>query len=368
MLIAAGILLTIASAITLLVTQLVIDAHAVGGADAMGLIVVIAVLMAQWLTIVAAALFAARRGVLQWIHPSRVVQGVAASLWLVMLGVVSASTVVMAYGPDSEVMVPWAFGLAVVVPAALIAGIVSALFLASTTARALPWRAVALVITAGAAVGALQMFRLEARAESDTRAALDRAEQEGAQFNAARRTAFEALAPTAPLHDWLPWLQLSDDTGQRAITAVRARPTLEQDVAAMLRSDEAPEALRFMWLWMPDARSGLAAPARDAIATLPEWAEHLLSMPVSPSGSDDAAMVPSLRPADLSDLAQAAIVIADTYKDSGLDFESAVAAFSRTLDRHALPEERLGEDRTYQPRAFLNTWVKNRAATRSGRE
>ena len=47
----ARILLALAALITLLVALVVADAHPVGGADAMGLIVVIPVLMAQWIVL-----------------------------------------------------------------------------------------------------------------------------------------------------------------------------------------------------------------------------------------------------------------------------------------------------------------------------
>ena len=368
----AGILLALATLFTLLVVQLVADAHPVAGADAMGLIVVIPVLMGQWLVLAGGVLVAARRGALGWIHRSRVAQAIAASLWLAALGVTSSIAVVMAYGPRSDALVPWAFGLAVAVPAVLIVGTAASLLGASSgTSAARPWRLGAFVITLIVGAGALQMFRLEYAADAVARETMAVAERESAQFSPVRRGAFEALAPTAPLHDWLPWVQLSDDIGKLAIAAVRARPTLEQDVAAMLRSDEAPEALRFMWLWMPEPRSALAAPARDAIAMLPAWAEHWLSVsqiwrsPTSPVDSPDA--VPALQPVDLTDMAQAAIVIAETYKSSSLDFETPIAAFFRVLERSALPDARLGEDPTYQPRAYLRTWLDSRAAGRGGR-
>lgn len=41
-----------------------------------------------------------------------------------------------------------------------------------------------------------------------------------------------------------------------------------------------------------------------------------------------------MRPVDLGDMAQAAIVIADGYASSGLDVERPIAAIARTLERH----------------------------------
>ncbi len=114
--------------------------------------------------------------------------------------------------------------------------------------------------------------------------------------------------------------------------------------------------------------SALASPARDAIATLPEWAERWLATPPTPGSPVDAQdPIPAARPIDLSDMAQAAIVIAGCCESTGLDFETPIAAFLKALERHALPEERLGEDRTYQSRSFLRGWLERRAEQRSGR-
>lgn len=371
MLLIANILLALATLITLLVAQIVADAHPVNGADAMGLIVVIPVLMAQWAVIAGAVLIAARRGGLSWMPASRGIQALAAVLWCAAVGLTASSTVVMGYGPSSAAIVPWAFGLAVIVPVVVIAGTAWSLHVAAGgSGQALRWRLGVGVLTLCAGAAALQMYRLESAFEKEAAAAAAVADRQRAEWDAAHARAFAALPATAPLREWMPWMQASDDVGSRAIAAVRARPTLEQDVAAMLRSDEATEALRFMWLWMPEPRSALAEPARDAIATLPEWTERWLATPPRPPESpvDSPDPIPALRPVDLSDMAQAAIVIADGYKSSGLDFDTPIAAFARTLERHALPEDRLGEDPTYQPRAFLRTWLEGRARTLIGRE
>lgn len=367
----AGILLALATLITLLVVSLVVDAHPVGGADAMGLVVVIPVLFAQWATLAGAVSIAAGSGALGWVQSSAVVRSIVAFVWVALVGAIAASAVLLAYGPDSDVVVPWAFALSVGVPAVLIVGTAASLFGASSGTRvALPWGVGAIAVTMVAAAGAAQMFRLEYEAARVRRAAEIVEERERAAWRDAREHAFAALPATAPLRSWLPWLETSDDVRPRAIAAVRARPSLERDVVEMLHSDDAPEALRFMWLWLPEPHSALAAPARDAIATLPEWAERWLSAPrlPAPSPVDAPDPVPVLRPVDLDDMAQAAIVIADKYESSGLDFDTPIAAFSRVLERHALPEERLGEDPTYQPRAYLKTWLDGRAAQHRDRD
>lgn len=271
MITAARILLGLAALTTLLVAVLVSDAHPVRGADAIGLVVVLLVLVVQWFLLVGPVFIAARRGALAWLHSSNLGQALAALVWLTGAGVTASAAVVMAYGPNSDIMVPWAFVLAVGVPAIVIAGLALSVREGTLSAGAArPARLGAVALTLLVAVGAVRMLRLELAAEREVQAAIAVQEQEREQFDTARRAAFEALPPTAPLQDWLPWLQLSDETGRRAVAAVRARPTVEQDVAAMLRSDDAAEALRFMWLWMPDVRSTLAEPALDAMATLPE--------------------------------------------------------------------------------------------------
>lgn len=361
----AGILLALATLITLLVVSLVVHAHPVGGTDAMGLVVFIPVLFGQWATLAGAVSIAAGSGALGWIRSSPVVRSIAAFVWVGVVGAIASIVLLLAYGPDSDVLVPWAFALSVGVPAMLIVGTAAALFRAPSGTRVvLPWGLGAIAVTMVAASGTLQMLRLEYEAARVRRAAAVIEERERAAWSAARERAFAALPAAAPLRSWLPWLETSEDVRARAIAAVRARPSLEGDVVEMLHSDDAPDALRFMWLWLPEPRSALAAPAHAAIATLPGWAERWLSAPPpaapSPVGAPDP--VPVLRPVDLDDMAQAAIVIADRYESSGLDFDTPIAGFSRVLERHALPEEQLGEDPTYQPRAYLKTWLDGRAA------
>ena len=132
----------------------------------------------------------------------------------------------------------------------------------------------------------------------------------------------------------------------------------------MLRAPgEAPVALRFLWLWMPDPPASLADPIHEAIAGLPAWAERHITAragaaPVGANGETGAPDdLPRERPVELSDMAQAAIVLADKYAQSGLDFVTPIRAFDEVLTRHALPEEQLGSDITYQPRSYLETWL-----------
>lgn len=362
----ANALLALAALLTALVALLVAEARHVGGADAMGLVVVPMLLGPRWLALASATGIAARRAALDWIHPSPAVQATVAIPWLALAGLASFSSVIVAHGPHSAAFKPLAFALAVVVPAAVTAGAAIALN-GAPSARSSPatWRLAAGALSLAVGAGALAMGRVEWSDARETRAAQVAADEARQAWLAEQHRTLQALSPQAPLREWLPWLNVSPvELQQRALDVVRARPTLEQDVAEMLRGDEAPLALRFMWLWMPDSPASLAEPARAAIARLPGWAEGYLSQPPTPPDTADPDHLrdefPPRHPVDLSDMAQAAIVIADRYRASGLDFVTPVRAFADVLARHALPEERLGEDVTYQPRAYLDTWLRDR--------
>jgi hypothetical protein len=273
----------------------------------------------------------------------------------------------MAHGPDSQAFKPWAAVLAVVVPGMVAAGV--AVALNARPASPAVWRLAAGAVTVVVAAGGVTMARAEWAHERQVRASVEAAAAERQQWLAGKRSQLQALSPQAPLRDWLPWLNVQiDELREPALAAVRARPTLEADLAAMLRGEEAPLALRFMWLWMPDPPAGLAGAAHQGITGLPAWAERYLDAPIAPAPVDDdeggspGDGWPVVRPVDLDDMAQAAIVLADKFRASGLDFVTPIREFDGVLRKHALPEEQLGEDATYQPRAYLDTWLRQRAA------
>ena len=357
------LLLGLASLLTLPVVLLVIDARHAAGANAMGLVMVPMLLAPRWLALAGAVAIACRRSALGWIHPSRAWQAVVAFGWLALSGAASIASVMMAYGPDSASFKPWAFALAVVVPVCVVAGTVMAIGGPSGSNAA--WRLAAAAVSLVVVSGGATMWRAEWMREREVRAAAAAANDEQQRWLAAQRRALQALSPQAPLREWLPWLNASiDELRDPALAAVRARPTLEQDVAAMLRAPgEAPVALRFLWLWMPDPPASLADPIHEAIAGLPAWAERHIAAragaaPVGANGETGAPDdLPRERPVELSDMAQAAIVLADKYAQSGLDFVTPIRAFDEVLTRHALPEEQLGSDITYQPRSYLETWL-----------
>ena len=365
----ANVLLGLAALVTVLVALLVADARPASGPDAMGLVVVPMLLTPRWLALAAATGIAARRRALDWVHPARAVQATAGVVWLGLLGVASITSVFMAYGTHAATFKPWALVVAVAVPALVIAG--TAVRLngrpGPSTQRAL-WRLAAGLVSLVVAWGSLVMWRVDWADRRAGLAAQEVAAAERARWLAEQQRKFDALSPRAPLGDWLPWLNVSPEFRDPAVAAVRARPTLEQDVAQMLRSGDAPAALRFMWLWMPDPPASLAAPARDAIATLPGWAEQYLANPPPPerfTAHDDGSpeVFPPPNPVDLSDMAQAAIVIADKYAASGLDFETPIRAFADALARHARPEAQMSDDVTYLPRSYVQTWLEGKPSS-----
>ncbi len=371
MIILANLLLAVAALLTFLVALLVADARHVGGADAMGLVVVPMLLAPRWLALAGVVAIACSRSALGWVHASRTAQAVLCLAWLGLAGAASFASVLMAHGPDSQAFKPWAAVLAVVVPGMVAAGL--AIALNARTASPAVWRLAAGAVTVVVAAGGVAMARAEWAHERQARASVEAAAAERQQWLAGKRSQLQALSPQVPLRDWLPWLNVHiDELREPALAAVRARPTLEADLAAMLRGEEAPLALRFMWLWMPDPPATLGGAVHQGISGLPAWAERHLEERIAPApvdgdeGEASGDGWPAARPVDLDDMAQAAIVLADKYRASGLDFVTPIREFDGVLRKHALPEEQLGADPTYQPRAYLETWLQRRAARAPG--
>jgi hypothetical protein len=365
MTILANVLVGLAALLTAFAGLLVADARHTTGPDTMGFIVVPLLLAPRWLALSGALLIAARRGGMAWVHPARGWQGAAALAWMALAGIASFGAVLMAYGPHSRAFRPWAWALTVIVPAVVAAAAAVLINGSARRGSARTWRLAAGLVSLVVALGGLAMFRVDRadRLRADAARAADDAAR--ARWLEEQRGALASLSPEAPLRDWLPWLNVSvDDLREPALAAVRARPTLERDLAAMLRGEEGPLALRFMWLWMPDPPPGLAEPALTAIAALPAWAERYLADPPRPAeeSGDPPPAFPPEPTVDLSDMAQAAIVIADKYRASGLDFATPIRALAETLGRHAKPESELGSDLTYQPRGYLDTWLEQQAA------
>ncbi len=357
----ANLCLAFAAMLLLPVGIMVFEARRVTGEYAMGLVVVPMLELVQWVLLTGALVLAARRERLSWLHHARSVPIVVGAAWLALLGVAATVAVFMAYDPITSPFRLWSVTLALVLP--LFVVIVLGALVNSTNALfdARTWRAIASALSLMLALGAGAMFRVAWAQKQQHEASRAVADSVQSDWETAQRKRFAALSNDAPLIEWLPWLETSiSELQQQALAAVRRRPTLTTELTSMLRSDRAPVALRFMWLWLPNPPVELAAPTRDAITTLSAWAERRLAAPrTSPIDTtrETLSLGPHSPEVGLDEMAQAAIVLADAFRSSGLDFVAPIRSFNATLQQHALPESQLADDDTYQPRAYVTTWL-----------
>lgn len=363
------VLVGLAGLVTALMVLAVSELRPVAGADAMGLVVFPLVLSVRWLALAGALLIAVSRGGFAWLAPGRATQALVILAFHLAAGAASLASIFGAVGPHSAELRPWAVVLSVVVPAAVIAAAAIALNAGERTlVPPLAARVAGGVLLAVVAWGGVTLWRFDRADRGERAASLAAAEAERARWMQTQRDTLQRMSPQAPLAEWLPWLDGSiEELVTPAVNAIRARPALNRELEAMLRSDDGPRALQFMWLWVPDPPAELAPAVRDAIVALPPWALRSLDesrqagpgRDAGPDGDD----YPPRRPVDLSSACQAAIVLADKYADTGLDFRGPIEDFLRALESKALPEEQLGSDPTYQPRAYLRDWLARRAAT-----
>jgi hypothetical protein len=359
-----NLLLGLAALVTGLMALSVSEFHPVSGPDAMGLIIYPMILSVRWLALAGALGIGVSRGAFAWLAPARGVQGVAIGAFHLAAGAASLASVIGAFGAHSAEVRPWAVVLSVVVPAVLV--IVAASGVNAGGRVPMPARGArvaAAVLLAVVAWGGLTMWRFDRADRASQAASQAEAQAERARWMQAQRDKLQRMSPQAPLIEWLPWLDGSiEELVTPAVGAIRARPELTRELEAMLRSEDAPRALQFMWLWMPDPPRELAPAVRDAVAGLAPWALRSLETPRPASdgsvrGGDEDDDYPPRRAVDLSSACQAAIVLADKYKDTGLDFRGPVADLLRALETKALPDEQVGSDPTYQPRAYLRDWL-----------
>ena len=359
-----NVLVGLAGLVTALMVLAVSELRPVSGADAMGLVIFPVVLSARWLALAGALLIGVSRGGFAWLAPGRGTQTLVLLAFHLAAGAASLASILGAVGPHSAELRPWAVVLSVVVPTVLV--IVAASGINGGGRVLVPARAArvaAAVLLAVVAWGGLTMWRFDRADRASQAASQAEAQAERARWMQAQRDKLQQMSPQAPLLEWLPWLDGSiEELVTPAVAAIRARPALTRELEAMLHSEEAPRALQFMWLWMPDPPRELAPAVREAIAGLPGWALRSLETPRAASegsvGADDGGDdYPPRRAVDLSSACQAAIVLADKYKDTGLDFRGPIADLLRALETKALPDDQLGSDPTYQPRAYLRDWL-----------
>lgn len=352
-------LLIIAGLCTMLMVPVVVDLRRVSGADAMGLLTVFAVMAPRFAALAAAIAIAAARGGFPWLGTSRGVQAALGLGFHTLAGLASLASVAAAVGPDSEAVKAWAYVFAIGFPAATIVAVAMTLGREPASIPAVAWRGAGIVLVAVLGAGGWTMWRVDQARQTDTEAQVAAMQAERDQVHARRLAALAAMSPQAPLGAWLPWIDSSDDEVRtRALDAVRARPALGAELAEMLRGPEAVRALRFIWLWMPDARPELADPVRDAFAAMPVWAEHVLDSPPSPGQArDEEQAPPEPRVIDLSSACESAVAVATYYRNSGVDFSPAFTELLTRLEARALPAEQYAEDPTRDCRDFLRVWL-----------
>ncbi len=373
MVIVVNILLLIAMLLTVATVPAVLSLRHLQGDSAVGVILYFLLLTPRWVCIAIALALASKRRAFGFISPSTGRQLASVIGFHTLAGVVSIAAVVMGTGPHSDAFKPWALVLSVLLPAIVIVATFFAL--ARTTSggalAVLPWRLGATAVLAVVGAGGTTIWWTDRADRLESRAYQAASEAKHAHWMHTQLDKLNALPPDAPLAAYFPWLGLSiDELRDPALARVRARPHLNDDLAAMLRSDHAVDALQFMWLWMPDTPAELAQPVRDAIATLPAWTQRTLD--ASPATSQDASSstaasneewdettpFPPPEPVDLWSLSQATVVLATRYQDSGLDFRTPIQQMMDVLQARKLPDDEFASDPTYQARAYLETWLK----------
>jgi len=343
----AGIaLLLLALGMTFLYIPVATTIRPVSGPDAMGLIGPIFLSGARALCLAAAIAIAASRGGFAWVHASRGAQWLALTALLagsVALELWALAAATGSYGVPARA---WVTAFAVVSPLAIL------LLTAAGLDRSGRWDIGTLTIRgAVAALVLLMLIGSAALGWKDREAARHRRahvavlEAEAQQVREAKLSAFRALGPGTPLREWLPFTaEPEDELRDAAVAAIRSRPSLDADLAEILRSDEPLPALRWLWLWSHDASATLARPMHDAALGLPEWAKRRY---------DDADPA---NDGDVSTACEALVVVVDRFAGLGVDFRPPIEALAAFLASRALPEEQMSYDPTYRARAMLQYW------------
>jgi len=344
MIVLSWILLALALVTTLLYFPVAVTLRPVSGPDSMGLIGVIFLSAARWICLGLALTIAALSGQLPWIHPGRGLQWLAVLACLAVVITLELWSVTAATGWFGKAARPWVTLYAVIVPLFLIVVNGTALLRAGETNYLAP-RVSAGILFAFMSAGAVVLAIKNVEASRETRAHRQAAQAESDRAYAEKQAAFRALRPDSPLEEWLAYTRDSDDAiRDEAVRAIRSRPGLNEELAAILRSPEPLPALRWLWLWMPDPPGELAGPLHEAATSLPAWAARRLD---DPDASNDG---------EVGTACEALVVVVDAFPDSEVDFRQPLEEMRSFLDSRALPEERMGEDRTYAARSMLNYW------------
>ncbi len=341
MLLIARLLLGVAALCTLLLVPTFFELRPVSGPDAMGLVVILAVMAARWGSLAIVWAIAARLGRVPWLAPDRLRQAAGMLALHAAAGGASFGSVVLVTGPDSEAVRVWAALFLLAIPLVSLTAAAAALTSHWDRLPARPVRIAALVITGLVVWGGVSMWLTDRARTSSAQAQVEAALQERQRLLDARLAELRAAGAAAPFPELLRWVDVNDGKVlDEAVRLIRARPTLMGDLASMLAGPEAVRALRFIHLWMPGAPAELAPPARDAVAA---WAASL-----------------SLRQQEITQACESVVAVATGFESTGVDFTSPMREALRHLDAHALPEERQVDDATQPCRDYLRTWLDGR--------
>lgn len=346
MTILCAVALALALLMTLLFIPVALEIRPVSGPDSMGLASVFFLSWARILCLTFVLVVVSARGGSAWLHPSRAVQAI---LLLLAAGAVAAMEVWSldaATGWYGRAARPWVVSFSVIAPSIMI-------FLAAAALDSGGKLGLSVAVLRGAGVvlvvlllaGSVDLARKSRSVASERRERAAVMEAEARALQTAKLAAFQALDGESRLEAWLAYTNDSDE-GIRtaAVDSIRVRPRLREELAAILRGPDPLPALRWLWLWSQDRPVELAHALHAAAAGLPGWARARLD-------DDDAA-----NDGDVGTACEALVVLAEAFEVHGVDYRQPIEALAAFLRSRALPEERLGEDRTYQARSMLQYW------------
>jgi len=338
--------LALAFVMTLLLIPVALEIRPVSGPDAMGLAGVFFLALARDLCVFFVLAVVAARGGSGWLHASRAVQAILLLSAIVAVAGMELWSLDAATGWYGRAARPWVVAYSVVAPLILI-------FLAAAAldsgrklgAGPAGLRGAGVVLVVLLLAGCVDLARKSRSVASERR---QRAAVVDAEARAVRMTklaSFHALDRESALEAWLAYTNDADEEIRNAaVDSVRVRPRLQEELASILRGPDPLPALRWLWLWSSERPAELARALHDAAAGLPDWTRARLD-------DDDPA-----NDADVSTACEALVVLAEGFAVHGVDYREPIEALAAFLESRALPEDRLGEDRTYQARSMLQYW------------
>jgi hypothetical protein len=338
------LLIGVAALLTFVLPSLAGSLQALAGPDRAGSeMYYIFICAPRWLVLAVVLGVIVARGGFAWVSRHTIFQWLAVFAVHGAVGVLSALALLSLRGGEGLVHVGYCvFSIAVPVIVMLYAVLV----LASPGVPMPSWaRGLMVTVAAVTLVGGILAVEITDRTELAARQQAEDSARPAREARLRRLAELEALPKDAPLVRWLAFLdEPEEDVRESAVRSIAARPTLVADLAALLQTDDRVAALRYMWLRMPEAPDELARPTRDSIAGLVEW-----------SRGRPATQDPASRPS-IDDACEAAVALADHFRDSGVDFHPAIGRLSSFLDEHP-------SDWTERGRSLLHGWLNDHPGT-----